>query len=118
MRMPNASVRRLAVLLTLALTLSTITGCAVGRHDVPEITDLPETFSSTGEASLSEQWWLDFEDPALNVVIEEGMAGSPDLAVWWDRLDHAKALTRKAGATWWPSVSVEGSASRSGQWGD
>ncbi len=118
MRMPNGSVGRLALFLTLALTLSTVTGCAVGRHDVPEITGLPETFSSTGEASLSEQWWMDFDDPALNVVIEEGLAGSPDLAVWWDRLNHAEALARKAGATWWPSVSVEGSASRSGQWGD
>jgi len=118
MRMPNGSTGQLALLLTLALTLSTIAGCAVGRHEMPAITDLPETFSSTGGASLEEEWWLGFNDPALNAVIEEGLAGSPDLAIWWDRLNHAEALARKAGATWWPSVSVEGSASRSGQWGD
>ncbi len=118
MRMPYGSMGRLALFLTLALTLPIVTGCAVGRHEVPEITDLPETFSSTGEASLAEEWWVDFDDPALNAVIEEGLAGSPDLAVWFDRLNHAEALARKAGATWWPSVSVEGSASRSGQWGD
>ena len=118
MRMPNGPLWRPALFLILVLTLSTVTGCAVGRHDVPEITGLPETFSSTGEVSLSEQWWLDFGDPALNKVIEEGLSGSPDLAVWFDRLDQAEALARKAGATWWPSVSVDGSASRSGQWGD
>jgi NodT family efflux transporter outer membrane factor (OMF) lipoprotein len=116
--MPNGLLWRPALFLILVLTLSTVTGCAVGRHDVAEITGLPETFSSTGETSLSEQWWLDFDDPALNHVIEEGLSGSPDLAVWFDRLDQAEALARKAGATWWPSVSVDGSASRSGQWGD
>lgn len=116
--MPSGPMGRLALFLTLLLTLSTVMGCAVGRHDVPEITGLPETFSSTGEASLSEQWWMGFDDPALNKVIEEGLSGSPDLAVWFDRLDQAEALARKAGATWWPSVSAGGSASRSGQWGD
>ncbi|MCK4512907.1 efflux transporter outer membrane subunit [bacterium] len=118
MRMPNGHAGRLALLLILALTLSTVTGCAVGRREMPAITDLPETFSSTGEASLAEEWWVDFDDPALNAVIEEGLSGSPDLAVWFDRLDEAEALARKAGATWWPSVSVDGSASRSGQWDD
>lgn len=118
MRMANRPMGRPILFLILAITLSIVTGCAVGRHDVPEITGLPETFSSTGEVSLSEQWWMSFDDPALNVVIEEGLAGSPDLAVWWDRLNHAEALARKAGAAWWPSVSVEGNASRSGQWGD
>ncbi|MCK4916055.1 MAG: TolC family protein, partial [Candidatus Eisenbacteria sp.] len=116
--MPSGPMGRLALFLTLLLTLSTVMGCAVGRHDVPEITGLPETFRSTGEASLSEQWWMGFDDPALNKVIEEGLSGSPDLAVWFDRLDQAEALARKAGATWWPSVSVGGSASRSGEWGD
>jgi len=114
--MKNA-VRPVGLLLLPILAVG-LSGCAVGRHDVPEITGLPETFSATGEASLSEQWWMGFDDPALNAVIEEGLTGSPDLAVWWDRLNHAEALARKAGATWWPSVSVEGNASRSGQWGD
>lgn len=118
MRTANRPTGRLALFLVLALTLSAVTGCAVGRHEMPEITGLPETFNSTGEVDLSEQWWMGFDDPALNAVIEEGLAGSPDLAVWWDRLNHAEALARKAGATWWPSVSVDGSASRSGQWGD
>ena len=118
MRMVNGLLARLALFFALALTLSVVTGCAVGRHDVPEIDGLPETFSSTGETSLSEQWWLGFDDPALNVVIEEGLAGSPDLAIWWDRLNHAEALASKAGATWWPSISAGGTATRSRQWGD
>ena len=118
MRMPNGIVGRLALLLALALTLSTVTSCAVGRHEIPEVAGLPETFSATGSASLQERWWLDFNDPALNAVIDEGLAGSLDLAVWWDRLNHAEALARKAGATWWPSISANGTATRSRQWGD
>ena len=118
MRMPSGPMGLLVLFLVLAFTLPTVTGCAAGRHEMPEIDGLPETFSSTGETSLSEQWWLDFGDSALNVVIEEGLAGSPDLAVWWDRLNHAEALARKAGATWWPSVSADGTATRSRQWGD
>ncbi|MCD4690104.1 efflux transporter outer membrane subunit [bacterium] len=106
------------VMAALLTVFAVSSGCAVGRHDVPEVTDLPEQYTTTGRATLYEQWWLDFRDPALDAVIEEGLAGSPDLAVWWDRLDQAEALARKAGASWWPSVNVEGSASRSRQWGD
>jgi NodT family efflux transporter outer membrane factor (OMF) lipoprotein len=118
MRKASGSTGRLALFLTLAFTLSTVAGCAVGRHDMPEITDLPAAFSATGDASLQEWWWMGFDDPALDAVIEEGLAGSPDLAVWWDRLNHAEALARKAGATWWPSISADGTANRSRQWGD
>jgi len=118
MRKASGPTGRLALFLTLAFTLSTVAGCAVGRHDMPEITDLPAAFSATGDASLQERWWMGFDDPALDAVIEEGLAGSPDLAVWWDRLNHAEALARKAGATWWPSISADGTANRSRQWGD
>ncbi len=110
------SMRLLTIPLLALLVMGS--GCAVGRHDMPALTDVPGAYSSTGRAELSGEWWLDLDDPALDGVIREGLAGSPDLAVWWDRLDQSEALARKAGATWWPSASLDGSASRSRQWGE
>ena len=101
-----------------ALLATGVAGCAVGRHDMPELTDIPEEFGQSGRAEVAERWWVDFDDPALNAVIEEGLAGSPSLSMSWDRLSQAEAMARKAGATWWPSISADGTAIRSRQWGD
>ncbi|MCK4511287.1 hypothetical protein KAW64_06080 [bacterium] len=46
MRTPNGHVRRPALFLMLALTLSVVTGCAVGRHEIPDISGLPEAARS------------------------------------------------------------------------
>ncbi len=109
---------RLITLALLAASLATASGCAVGRHDMPELTDIPEEYSSSGEAVRADAWWLDLNDPALNTIIEEGLRGNLDLAMSWDRLDQAKALANKAGASVFPSISIDGSVTRSGQWGE
>ncbi len=110
--------RRASLLALAVLVTAGVAGCAVGRHEMPEMTDLPEQFKETGLAQLTGRWWLDFDDPALDAVIAEGLAGSPSLAMSWDRLSQAEAMAHKAGATWWPSVNAEGTATRSRVWGD
>ncbi len=109
---------RFARLIPLLLVVAGIAGCSVGRHEVPEVTDLPVEYTATGREVLSERWWLDLDDPSLDALIVEGLAGSPDLAIWWDRLDQARALARKAGADLWPAVGLDADAARFGQRGD
>lgn len=114
----NRMIRRALFVALLALMAAGTAGCAVGRHDIPEMTDMPERFEDMGGVEIAERWWLDFDDAGLSAVIEEGLSGSPNLAMSWDRLSQAEALAHKAGATWWPSIGVDGTATRSRQWGD
>ena len=72
-------------------------------------------FSVAGQEQLPEQWWLSFEDPTLNRLIDQAMADNLTLKSAWDRLDQARALARKAGADIVPQLSGEvgGSSTRS-----
>ena len=118
MNVMKRSMQRVTLLALFVLVAAGVSGCAVGRHDMPEMTDLPELFGETGRAELAGRWWLDFDDSALDSVIAEGLAGSPNLAASWDRLSQSEALAHKAGASWWPSANVDGTATRSRVWGD
>ncbi|MCK4412532.1 MAG: efflux transporter outer membrane subunit [Candidatus Eisenbacteria sp.] len=107
-----------------ALLILGATGCSVGRQSVPAMTDWPESFSRDGQAMTAEgampaeHWWTAFSDPQLDLLIAEALTGSPDLAAWWDRLDQARSLARKAGASQWPQLELDGGASRTGRWPD
>jgi NodT family efflux transporter outer membrane factor (OMF) lipoprotein len=57
-------------------------------------------------------WWKRYNDPQLDALIEEGLAGSPDIATAAARLARAEGLARAAGADTGPKVS--GSASGTG----
>ncbi|MBN1826129.1 MAG: efflux transporter outer membrane subunit [Candidatus Eisenbacteria bacterium] len=111
MKRPKRTVERAAAFLLLLLT-----ACSVGRRDVPAIAGLPESFGDGGTKPLPGRWWTAFGDGALDAAIEEGLAGSPDLAAWRDRLDQARALARKGGAGLRPALNASGDASRSASW--
>ncbi len=112
-RRSPCAIMRMTALVLLSFTL---TGCATHVADVPPAVLADQTFSGEGGDPLPERWWHSFSDTVLNELIEEGMAGSPDLAVWWARLDQTRAMARKAGADLWPSLDLDGQASRSGEW--
>ena len=54
-------------------------------------------------------WWKRYNDPQLDALIEEGLAGSPDIATAAARLARAEGLARAAGASTKPSLSGSGS---------
>ncbi len=54
-------------------------------------------------------WWKRYNDPQLDALIEEGLAGSPDIATAAARLARAEGLARAAGADTRPTL--DGSAS-------
>lgn len=115
---------RPGVSIAAALLVIGAIGCSVGRQSVPAMIDLPESFSGDGAAVSAEgampagHWWTAFSDPQLDLLIAEALAGSPDLAIWWDRLDQTRSLARKSGASLWPQVELDGNASRTGRWPD
>jgi NodT family efflux transporter outer membrane factor (OMF) lipoprotein len=57
----------------------------------------------------SDAWWTAYQDPQLDALIAEALAGSPSIAVAKARLDKARANTQVAGAATRPQVSANGS---------
>jgi NodT family efflux transporter outer membrane factor (OMF) lipoprotein len=53
-------------------------------------------------------WWRSYGDPQLTVLIEEGIAGAPDLAAAVARLHQADGYRQQAGAALLPSVDASG----------
>lgn len=58
------------------------------------------------------QWWRQFESPQLDALIRDGFKRSPTLAASRATLRQYAYLARAAGAAYYPSVGVNGSASR------
>ncbi len=55
-------------------------------------------------------WWKRYNDPQLDALIEEGLAGSPDIATAVARLARAEGLARAAGGAASPTLDASGSA--------
>jgi NodT family efflux transporter outer membrane factor (OMF) lipoprotein len=55
-------------------------------------------------------WWKRYADPQLDALIEEGLAGSPDIATAVARLARAEGLARAAGGETAPKLDASGSA--------
>jgi len=62
--------------------------------------------SSWATASLQQNWWRSYGDPALNAHIALALSRNPDLGVLGARLQRARAQTRQAAAASWPSINL------------
>jgi len=85
----------------------------LGSAPVPRSAEsLASQASLTGHLAdwPSDRWWAALGDPALDALIAEGLAGSPDVAVAAARVRAAEAIARQAGAALGPSLAVDGSA--------
>lgn len=109
------------VRLTNALVLLGIAGlcssCAIFAPD--QRTDLhstlPAQFSlySERDADATNRWWQRFQSSELNELIDEALTASPTIQQAWARLAQAEAVSKKAGAAHWVSLSADGSAKAS-----
>lgn len=94
----------LVALGTLAGASLLLTACT---QKVPERADLIQEatpFSVGGAAEREVEWWQSFDDPALDALIEEALANSPDLASIWERFQAADALARRERSGLFPEV--------------
>jgi NodT family efflux transporter outer membrane factor (OMF) lipoprotein len=101
------------------LAVAAATGCASYSGIEPRATSTdPATLKA--EASLGQgsgawpelDWWKRFGDPQLDALIEEGLAGSPNIRLAQARLDQASAAARIAGAARSPQVGASGDVTR------
>jgi len=103
------------VILCLVPLLLCAGGCML--HRAPDRSDppvaLPAAFSGSGDADASGRWWKEFNDPALDKLVEQALTGNLDLRGAWARLRQANALARQAGSALYPEVGIEAGVSRS-----
>ena len=103
----------LAVAFTLGLALS---GCLVSRVD-PQKPDLPLPDALPAQAAatvaLPDPWWKIFADPVLDQLVDEALAHNPDVTVAAARVAEARAGLRITNAARFPTVDLQGSATRS-----
>jgi len=104
-RQRTATVGGIRAAVLIIATALFVTSCAAPKPDVKPLAEVPHGFSTSGTELLPNQWWLTFNDPALNTLIEEALSGNFSLRSVWDRLSQAEASARKAGAPLWPSVT-------------
>ena len=97
---------RRSTLLCLVILLLLL-GCTPQVTQQPAIVPPQANFTATGQAQLPEKWWLTFEDPQLDRLINMALAGNFTLQSAWDRLDRARATARKAGADLVPQLDGE-----------
>ncbi|MFT4252663.1 MAG: efflux transporter outer membrane subunit [Caulobacter sp.] len=95
------------------LATSALAGCAAVPALPPaQAIKAPDAYAS--QASLSapaadwptDRWWTAYGDAQLDALIEEALAGSPDLAAAQARVAKAQALAGQARAATLPSLSA------------
>ena len=110
------------------ISLSILTALLAGCASVPNLGPAPQVRqpdSIAAGASLTSadaakdwpaaDWWSSYKDAQLTVLVEEGLAGSPDIAAAAARLRAAQGYAQQAGAARLPSLDLEASATASKQ---
>lgn len=105
MQLKAVHARRPALLCLGILLL--LSACTPQVAQQPPIVQPQAGFTATGQAQLPGKWWLSFEDPELDRLINIALAGNFTLQSAWDRLDRARATARKAGADLVPQLDGE-----------
>jgi NodT family efflux transporter outer membrane factor (OMF) lipoprotein len=102
--------------------IATVAGCATPpdlgpkpQLSSPESYTTAKTFAAPQADWPSDQWWRAFGDPQLDSLIEEALAGSPNLAAAAARVRQAEAALMKANSSRSLRVSGNGSVQSSYQ---
>jgi len=103
------------ILLSL-IYITLIYGCAVGPDYRQPDLKMPSSWQApqAGKTADLKNWWLRFNDSALNVLLHEAQNNSPSLAKAAAAIEKARATRSSAGAGLWPILEANGNATVSG----
>ncbi|HFF3751753.1 TPA: TolC family protein, partial [Klebsiella pneumoniae] len=104
-------------IITTALFAAALAGCAVGpqyRAPMPKpaplpVSDASELSSGYDMAFFEARWWGQFEDPALDQIVQAVLDGNRDLAVAYSRLRAAQAHRADTANDLYPVVGTSAS---------
>lgn len=113
-----------------ALVLLMIAGCTVGPEYAPPQTEMPDQWGElsgevdaqattdmdhtpTNESVSLAEWWLAFDDPMLNSLVERAVHANLDLRAATARVRESRAQRGVVAADLYPAVDATASYSRS-----
>ena len=107
----RAPLRRLEALLLMGAAASVLSACASVPHLGPAPQPKPasayaasESFTAPAADWPQDRWWTAYGDPQLSQLIEEALAGSPDLIAAQARVRQSDALADQVRSTLGPHV--------------
>ena len=91
----------------------TVSGCAIVspqlKPDVPVAGGWNES-APANAPGVSPTWWTGFGSAELQSLVDQALAGSPDLAIATERVNQAEAQVRVAGASLFPVLTANAGA--------
>lgn len=106
---------RMAQLVLVSVFLCACSPYKVNQHIEPNV-EIPETLGSNSRSvQVPEHWWTVFQDESLNEIVLQAFQENLDLKQAWARLEQAQAQATIQGASRFPEVNLDASASRSKQ---
>jgi multidrug efflux system outer membrane protein len=95
----------------LALAVATVLALSACAHNIdaskPDV-EIPATWAEAAPAGIELQrdWWREFGSAELSGLIDQSLAGSPDLIIAAERVTQAEIAARSAGASLFPLLTV------------
>jgi NodT family efflux transporter outer membrane factor (OMF) lipoprotein len=101
--------------------LAVLAGCAVGPTYQRPALAVPAAFKETADwkqaqpndAARASAWWTALQDPELNELEQAVATSNQSLLQAAANYEQARELARSDRATFWPTISAQGSAQRS-----
>jgi NodT family efflux transporter outer membrane factor (OMF) lipoprotein len=92
-----------------SILILAVAGCATTSPvPAPQVTP-PASYSEAAAPAAPEltgDWWKTFNSAELHTLVEQALAGSPDLAIAAERVRQAEAQVQVAGASLFPSLDL------------
>jgi multidrug efflux system outer membrane protein len=93
-----------------------VSGCALGPDYKRPDTATPPAYrfepEATPDSIADAGWWQVYQDPVLQALIREGLAGNLDVRIAAARVDQARAALGSTRLQQWPQLSVSAGATR------
>lgn len=93
-----------------------LAGCASGPPPQRPGITLPAAYdgqAASASAVLASDWWKHYNEPALNALVEQGLANNLDLRLAAARVDEAAVAVALARSAQWPSFELNTGITRS-----
>jgi NodT family efflux transporter outer membrane factor (OMF) lipoprotein len=74
----------------------------------PNAFSADQSFTAPQADWPSDQWWKAYKDPQLDALIQEGLAGAPDMRIAAARVAKAQAVAQQTASALAPSLSANG----------
>lgn len=99
-------IRLFLLWLPLLFSLFLFRACAPPLDTIEPPIEAPAEFSNSGTEIIPEKWWISFNDPSLNVLVEKALSANLNLASFWQQFQAALAVIQREASFLYPEVNA------------